>query len=745
MLRLIRFLRPYVLMILLIFGLLFAQAMADLALPEAMSGIVNVGLQQKGIADAIPEALRTVELDRLLLLVPAADRAAVDAAYRRLDPEALPAADRDRLLARYPILANESVAVWDPPADTDREALKAVLARAIALRQGLASGMAGFGGMGATGSFPSLPEGTDLIEVVEQLPEAQREALLAKAADAMAGLSDSLLLQTASVWIAGEYEACGMDLVAIQNRYILSQGGYMMLLALVAAACTIAVGYLSALVAAGLSRDLRRQVFRKVEGFSSAEFDKFSTASLITRSTNDIQQIQMMLVMLLRILFYAPMMAIGGVVKVVAAQASMTWIIGMAVGALLTLIVLVFTVAMPRFKRIQKLVDKLNLVTREILSGLMVIRAFNTRRREEERFDGVNGELTRTTLFVTRIMVLMMPVMMLIMNGTTLLIVWTGALKIDAGTLQIGDMMAFLQYAMQIIMSFLMVSFVFFMLPRASVSAERIGEVLDTAATILDPAEPRAFPDGAPGRLEFRDVGFRYPGADENVLCRLSFVAEPGKTTAIIGGTGSGKSTIIQLIPRFYDVTEGAILLDGVDIREVRQRDLRARIGYVPQRGILFSGDARSNVAFGRPDASDAEVDRALHVAQASEFVEAHKEGTAMAISQGGVNVSGGQRQRLSIARALAVQPDLFLFDDSFSALDFRTDAALRKALREETASATVLVVAQRIGTILHADRILVLDDGRLVGTGTHRELLDTCPLYREIALSQLSEEELAG
>ena len=744
MLRLMKFLKPYWYLVVMIFLLLYAQAMTDLSLPDYMSSIVNVGIQQKGVADAVPEAIRATEYDNLLLLMPAASATTVQGEYKVLSDATLSAADKAKYEKLYPILATEDVAVYMPSGKVDRTALDAILVRAVALRQIFEKGLANFPGFSSADIPASIAKLT--MPDIAKLPAAMRTALIDGIYTNMDKMTVtvSTLQQIDAGWITTEYTAVGVDQAAIQTRYIFGEGGLMLLIALLGALCTVTVGFLSAKTASGMARNLRSKIYRTVVGFSNEEFDKFSTASLITRSTNDIQQIQMMLVMLLRILFYAPIMAVGGLLKIIGGDASMTWIIGVAVATLLTVIVIVFMIAMPKFKAMQKLVDRLNLVSREILSGLMVIRAFNTRKIEEKKFEGANQDLTKTTLFVNRVMVLMMPVMMLIMNGTMLAILWFGAKQIDAGHMQIGNMMAFIQYSMMIIMSFLMVSISFFMVPRASVAAVRIGEVLDTKPSIFDPKEPKDFVAGLCGRVEFRGVGFKYPKADENVLSDISFTAEPGKTTAIVGSTGSGKTTLINLLLRFYDATEGQVLVDGRDVREVRTKDLRSRIGYVPQRAVLFSGDVSSNVTYGNPDATDDEVAQAVRVAQATEFVEASEDKYAMAVAQGGQNVSGGQRQRLSIARALAVHPEIFVFDDSFSALDFKTDAALRKALREETSDATVLIVAQRIGTVLTADRILVLDEGRIVGIGTHRELMETCSVYREIALSQLSAEELA-
>jgi ATP-binding cassette subfamily B protein len=536
------------------------------------------------------------------------------------------------------------------------------------------------------------------------------------------------------------------DGIAKSNTaFIFQEGKNMLLVALLGAVCTVIVGFFAAKVAAGFAQDLRRRTFKKVESFSNSELDKFSTASLITRTTNDIQQIQMFMIMLLRIVFFAPILGIGGIYKVLGTDTSMGWIIAVAVMALLTLLIVMFSIAIPKFKRVQMFIDKLNLVTRESLTGMMVIRSFNTQQNEEKRFDKVNTDLTKTNLFVNRVMALMMPSMMFIMNSVTLLIVWVGAHQIDVGAMQVGDMIAFMQYTMQIIMSFLMISIMFVMLPRASVSAQRIHEVLATEPTITDPPNPQHFGTNQRGYVEFRNVSFRYPGAEDDVLKNISFTARPGETTALIGSTGSGKSTLINLIDRFYDVTAGAIFINGTDIRNVPQSELRDKIGYVPQNGVLFSGSIESNLKYADENATDDDVVNAATVAQAMEFINEKSNGFATSIAQGGTNVSGGQKQRLSIARALVKKPDIYIFDDSFSALDFQTDVALRKALKNSTGNATVLIVAQRVNTIMNAEQIIVLENGEIVGTGTHRELLENCKVYQEIVLSQLSKEELAS
>ncbi len=537
-----------------------------------------------------------------------------------------------------------------------------------------------------------------------------------------------------SVWIPG----------SCRPTISFNIGVLMLLVTLLSGTCTIIVGYLSARTAAGLARDLRRNVFQRVESFSATEFDKFSTASLITRSTNDITQIQMVVIMMMRMVFYAPIIGIGGVIRAIGKSANMWWIIALAVVVLLGLILTVFSIALPKFKIIQSLIDRLNLVTRENLSGMMVIRAFNMQGFEETRFDKANKDLTSNSLFINRVMVIMMPVMMLVMNGVTLLIIWVGAHQVAQSSMQVGDMMAFMQYAMQIVFAFLMLAMMFIILPRAAVSGDRIADVLETEPVIKDPQDPKQFSEPFKGTVEFRNVSFRYPGAEEDVLHNISFTAQPGQTTALIGTTGSGKSTIVSLIPRFYDVTEGAVIVDGTDIREVTQHELRDRIGYVPQKGTLFSGTIESNLLYGDENASDEELKIAADIAQATEFISTNPEGMQTEVAQGGMNVSGGQKQRLAIARALVKKAPIYIFDDSFSALDFKTDAALRKALKEHTGASTMMIVTQRIATIKNAEQIIVLDEGKIVGKGSHEELMKDCEVYRGIALSQLSKEELA-
>ncbi len=716
-----------------IVAILILQAYCDLSLPAYTSDIVNVGIQQGGVEDQIPHALAQEEMDRLLLFVTSDDRQTVLDYYETDDT------DYDQ-----PAYVLKDSAADDEAAE---EELTGILQVPMMLTAGFESGSE------MTQQIEEqlksqLPEGmagddTTIFDIMELLPDAQREAMVSSMSEQMDDMPDSILEQAAVSYVRSAYKNLGMDMDHIQTTYLLVTGGKMMALALLGMLASIAVGFLASRVGASTGRDLRRRVFQKVVGFSNNEFDHFSTATLITRSTNDIQQIQFLTVMLLRIVLYAPILAIGGVFQVFQTNVSMSWVIGLAVVLIALVIAVLFCVAMPKFKILQKLVDRVNLVMREILTGLSVIRAFSTEKHEEERFDKANKDLMKTNLFVNRAMTFMMPVMMLIMNGVSVLIMWTGAHGIDEGQMQVGDMMAFIQYTMQIIMGFLMLCMLSIMLPRAAVAADRVEEVLDSRTVIHDPAQPKKFDSTEKGLLRFDHVSFRYPGADEDVIHDISFTAKPGETTAIIGSTGSGKSTLVNLIPRFYDVTEGSITLDGVDIREVSQHDLREKLGFVPQKGLLFSGDIASNIMFGNPHGTKEEMVEAAEIAQATEFIDSKPDGYESPISQGGANVSGGQKQRLSIARAIAKHPEVFIFDDSFSALDFKTDVTLRKALRRRTKDSTVLIVAQRISTILNAEQIIVLDDGRIAGMGTHSELLKNCEVYQQIAASQLSEAEL--
>ncbi len=746
MLRLAKYLKPYLLLVLIAIALLFVQANADLALPDYMSNIVNYGIQQGGVVDAVPMAIRQSEMSRLLAFMSTDDQTAVLADYNLVDKNS---ADYATDVTQYPVLANEPIYVLKNVDKTEISKLNPILGKALLVVSGLEQALADptkAQAMGQSLGFDlsKIPPGTDVFAMLQKLPPATLAKMTATIDQKFATLGDKMIIQMAAGAVKTEYVALGMKTSDLQTRYILRIGTLMLLLTLLSGACTIAVGYLSARTAAGLARDLRRNVFERVENFSSTEFDKFSTASLITRSTNDVTQIQMVVIMMMRMVIYAPIIGIGGVIRAVGKSANMWWIIALAVVVLLGLILTVFSIALPKFKAIQSLIDRLNLVMRENLSGMMVIRAFNMQEFEEERFDKANKNVTSTLLFVNRVMVVMMPVMMMVMNVVMVTIIWVGSHQVAASTIQVGDMMAFMQYAMQILFAFLMLSMMFIILPRASVSADRIAAVLETEPVIKDPQAPKQFPEPFKGTIEFSGVSFRYPGAEEDVLHSISFTARPGQTTAFIGTTGSGKSTIVSLIPRFYEVSEGAVTVDGVDIRDVSQHDLRDRIGFVPQKSNLFSGTIESNLRYANENASEYELKLATDIAQASEFIISKPEGMESEIAQGGMNVSGGQKQRLAIARALVKKAPIYIFDDSFSALDYKTDAALRKALKEHTGSSTLMIVTQRIATIKNAEQIIVLDEGRIVGKGTHYELMTDCEVYRGIALSQLSKEELA-
>ena len=699
-------------------ALLIVQAWCDLALPSYTSDIVDVGIQQGGIQDAVMDTVRADTLDTLMLLMEPETAQTVNTVYYG-------AADAAGVRA----LTEEGAA--------QRAAVADALTRPAV-------------GLYMIAQQSGVPLDDAAAQLRAYAAQAGREAVAASAQQASALLDEaagSYANQYAAEFVKQEYAAQGIDLDRVQMKYLWGAGGKMILVAVCMTLSAVLVGLLASRISAAIGRDLRTQVYNKVVSFSSAELDRFSTASLITRSTNDIQQVQMVSMMLLRMVAYAPIVGIGGVIKVMETKTGLSWIIGVAVGALLALVLVLYFTVMPKFKQMQKLVDRLNLVSRELLTGVMPIRAFSREAYEEQRFDGANRDLMSTQLFTNRVMAMMSPVMNLIMYGVITAIVWFGGRGIDAGTLQVGDMIAFISYTMQIVMSFLMLAMVFIMLPRAGVAADRINEVLCTEPAIHDPAVDKAAgrqKDDWNGVVQFHDVSFRYPGADDNALEHISFTARPGETTAIIGATGCGKSTLLHLIPRFYDVTEGSVTVDGIDVRDMKQSALRALLGYVPQKGVLFSGDIESNLKFGGASITDEAMQTAAGVAQAAEFIEKKTEGYHSPIAQGGTNVSGGQKQRLSIARAIAKDPKIYLFDDSFSALDYKTDVTLRKALHEHVADATVIIVAQRISTVLHANQILVLDDGRVVGAGTHAQLLATCPEYREIARSQLSEKELA-
>jgi ATP-binding cassette, subfamily B, multidrug efflux pump len=748
MLRIRRYLRPYLLMLTASVILLFAQANLDLALPDYLSRIVNTGIQQSGIESPVPLAMRRETLEHLASFMDADDEGAMRAAYRLIDAGS---PGYETYAAQYPLLADEPIYVREETGRDELERLSEPMARALlvvaTLEQARADPALAAQSGGEAGAFDlsRLPPGVDLLTMLGQLPAQQRESMTAMIDGTSQALGETMITQRAIMRVRAEYEALGMDVGRLQSGYIFSTGAVMLVVTLLSAASTISVGYLSARVAAGIGRDLRSDVFRKVESFSGAEFDKFPTASLITRSTNDITQLQMVTMFVVRLVFYAPIIGVGGTIRAIGKGSSMWWTIAVGVLVLSLVIITLVIVVLPKFRIMQRLIDRINLVARENLSGMMVIRAFNMQSFEEERFDRANADLTANSLFIARATAVLMPLMMFIMNVLSVVILWVGADQVARANMQVGDVMAFLQYTMQIVFSFLMMSMLFIILPRAQVAASRIADVLETEPIIRDPARPRALNGSFRGEVEFRNVSFRYPGAAADVLQGISFVARPGETTAFVGSTGSGKSTVVNLIPRFYDVTEGAILMGGVDIREVTQRDLRDKIGYVPQKGILFSGTIESNLRYSDQYASEETLQEALAVAQASQFVNERPEGLATEISQGGSNVSGGQRQRLSIARALVKKPPIFIFDDTFSALDFKTDAALRRALRRNAGSSTILMVTQRVATVKHAEQIVVLDEGRVVGKGTHRELMASCETYREIALSQLSAEELVA
>lgn len=721
MIKLLKYLKRSAGYVVLIVLLLFLQAYCDLSLPDYTSKIVNVGIQQQGIEDGVPEKIRTATMDSLRLFMDGDAVSDTEEAYTQEDDLYILKDDID---------------------EETREQLNEDFGKPMLILSGLSKdsqeSKAMMDQMG-------IPEGSSPVETIVQMPEEVREKMTSAMEEKFEEMPDSIVTQSAVAFVRAEYEAIGEDVDAIQMNYIKSAGIRMVMMALLIMAASISVVFFSSRVAASLGHDIRGDIYRKVIGFSSNEYHKFSTASLITRSTNDVQQVQMTMAMMFRIVLYAPILGLGGVLRVLQTNSSMTWILGVGVVLILVLIGMLFTIAMPKFTKLQTLIDKLNLVTREILTGTLVIRAFSREKHEEERFEDANRTLTKTNLFVNRCMTFMMPCMMLIMNGISVLIIYNGSYAVDGGNMQVGDMMAFIQYAMQIIMAFLMITAMSIMLPRANVAALRIVEVLETKNSLEDPEHPVQPSGNEKGTVEFDHVSFAYPDAGENVLTDISFKAEKGQTLAVIGSTGSGKSTLVNLIPRFYDATSGSIRVDGVDVRSMSQKDLRDRLGYVPQKGILFSGTIDSNIRYGKTDISEQEVKEAAEIAQAADFIEEKNYRYQSPVAQGGTNVSGGQKQRLSIARAIAKKPEILIFDDSFSALDFKTDRTLREALKKHTKDTTTIIVAQRISTILSADQILVLDDGKMAGLGTHKELMKNCEVYRQIAMSQLSEEELAN
>jgi ATP-binding cassette subfamily B multidrug efflux pump len=747
MLKVLKYLKKTWISVIVIVALLCVQAAADLALPDYTSKIVNVGIQQGGIDAAIPEAISKDEMDNLLIFTN--DDSKILDCYKLVSKDTVSNDEYNNYLKEYPALENEEVYVLNKLNKDQKNNLEEMLKKPLVqvylmqndqMQEKIKESL-----------FANVPEpqkeamkDMELMDILKTMPEENLEKITSNINEQIDNMQGTIVDQAAISSVKEEYKKLNMDIDKIQNKYIVFAGLQMLGIAFISMASAITIMLLSARVAAKLGNTLRDKVFKKVLSFSTKEFNEFSTASLITRSTNDIQQIQMLITMLFRVVVYAPIIGIGGFIRVLTnSDTSMAWIIGLAILCIIGIVGTLFLLTMPKFKKLQDLVDKLNLVSREILTGLPVIRAFNTEKKEEKRFDGANKNLMKASIFVNRSMSMMMPLLMFIMNSITLLIVWVGGHNVDSGIMQVGDMMAFIQYTMQIVMSFLMISMISIMLPRAAVSAKRINEVIDTTPSIKDKDKTKDFDDDKKGLVEFKDVSFKYPDADSEILEDISFTAEPGKTTAIIGSTGSGKSTVVNLIPRFYDVTGGELLIDGVNIKDVSQKELRSKIGFVPQKGMLFSGTIRSNIKYGNPSMSDEDMIKAATIAQATEFIESKPKKYDEEISQGGTNVSGGQRQRLSIARAIATDPEIFVFDDSFSALDLKTDSKLRAALKEKTENKTVIIIAQRISTILDADKIIVLEEGKIAGIGKHEELMKNCEIYKQIALSQLSKEEL--
>lgn len=747
MLKVLKYLKKTWISVIVIVALLCVQAAADLALPDYTSKIVNVGIQQGGIDAAIPEAISKDEMDNLLMFTN--DDSKILDCYKLVSKDTVSNDEYNNYLKEYPALENEEVYVLNKLNKDQKNNLEEMLKKPLVqvylmqndqMQEKIKESL-----------FANVPEpqkeamkDMELMDILKTMPEENLGKITSNINEQIDNMQGTIVDQAAISSVKEEYKKLNMDVDKIQNKYIVFAGLQMLGIAFISMASAITIMLLSARVAAKLGNTLRDKVFKKVLSFSTKEFNEFSTASLITRSTNDIQQIQMLITMLFRVVVYAPIIGIGGFIRVLTnSDTSMAWIIGLAILCIIGIVGTLFLLTMPKFKKLQDLVDKLNLVSREILTGLPVIRAFNTEKKEEKRFDGANKNLMKASIFVNRSMSMMMPLLMFIMNSITLLIVWVGGHNVDSGIMQVGDMMAFIQYTMQIVMSFLMISMISIMLPRAAVSAKRINEVIDTTPSIKDKDKTKDFDDDKKGLVEFKDVSFKYPDADSEILEDISFTAEPGKTTAIIGSTGSGKSTVVNLIPRFYDVTGGELLIDGVNIKDVSQKELRSKIGFVPQKGMLFTGTIRSNIKYGNPSMSDDDMIKAATIAQATEFIESKPKKYDEEISQGGTNVSGGQRQRLSIARAIATDPEIFVFDDSFSALDLKTDSKLRAALKEKTENKTVIIIAQRISTILDADKIIVLEEGKIAGIGKHEELMKNCEIYKQIALSQLSKEEL--
>ena len=749
MLKVLKYLKNSTVSVIAIVILLCVQAAADLALPDYTSKIVNIGIQAGGIENAAPDAIRKSQMENLLFFTSQKD--IILQAYTLLSKDTLEEKDYAKYQKKYPILEKEDIYIRNEIETEELENLNKIIAKPLMQLETITNP--------ETQSsikemlLANMPEeqkvalqDQEVINILKQMPQSQLDVVLQQMNQKLDGMVDSILEQAAIAAVKSEYQRMGVDTDQLQNSYILLSGAKMLGIAFISMASAVSIMLLSSRVAARLGRTLRDKVFRKVLSYSIEEFRDFSTASLITRNTNDIQQIQMLITMLFRVVVYAPIIGIGGFIRVLTrSDSSMAWIIGLAIACIMVVVLVLFIVAMPKFKKLQDLIDKLNQVSREILTGIPVIRAFHTEQREEARFEQANRDLMKANIFVNRAMSIMMPTLMFIMNSIMLLIIWVGGHNVDQGIMQVGDMMAFIQYTMQIVMSFLMISMISIMLPRAAVSANRINEVLERQPKIKDKPEQeqKKWDPNKKGYVEFKNVSFRYPDADTEILEDINFTAKPGETTAIIGSTGSGKSTIVNLIPRFYDVTQGELLIDGVNVKDISQKELRKIIGFVPQRGVLFSGTIASNIKYGNPEMSDEEMIKAAQIAQATEFINSKEKKYQEPISQGGSNVSGGQKQRLSIARALAVDPEILVFDDSFSALDFKTDSKLRAALSEQIKGKTIIIVAQRISTILHADQIIVLEEGKVVGIGTHKQLMENNETYRQIALSQLSKEEL--
>ena len=727
MFKILKNLKQSWLSVLTIVTLLFVQAAVDLELPNYTSKIVNTGIQAGGIEYAVPETISSKDMEAILLF----------------------SNDDDKILENYTTEESDGNYVIKDLKENEKEELEQIMTKPIIIsrtvqKEEMANKIKEQILINVPEQQKEMMQNMPIIDILKTMPEEQLNQMLSESTKQIDDMQDSIKSQAAVAYVKEIYKDAGVDTDKLQMNYIMVAGLKMLVLAAISMASGITIMMLSSRVGAKMAKTLREKIFNKVLKFSTKELREFSTASLITRSTNDVQQIQQLLAMLFRTVVYAPIIGIGGVIKVIhQSNTSMAWIIGAAVITILVIVAILFAVAMPKFKKLQDLIDKLNGVAREILTGKSVIRAFNTEEREEKRFDNANTDLTKANIFVNRTMSVMMPMLMLIMNGVSILIIWVGGHNIDNGVMQVGDMLAFIQYAMQIVMSFLMISMISIMLPRASVSANRITEILETEPSIKDKKTTKKLDPSKKGLVEFKNVSFKYPDADTEILEDINFTAEPGKTTAIIGSTGSGKSTVVNLIPRFYDVTGGELLVDGVNVKDLSQKELRDVIGFVPQKGVLFSGTIESNIKYSNESMSDEKMIEAAEIAQATEFIEGKDDKYKSEIAQGGSNVSGGQKQRLSIARAVAKDPEIFVFDDSFSALDFKTDAALREALTKRTNNKTNIIVAQRISTILNADKIIVLDDGKIVGQGTHEELLENNETYREIALSQLSEEEL--